>query len=838
METLAKKGCCGNHSHDHKHGHEGCCGAHKHVDAVVQSQPVEAESCGCSEKSGGDDGEDGPEHQLNAVCECSDQSDDHDHTHHDHNHTESNCCGHEHSEGQNHHSSQKAVVKSSSSGCGCGCDVTMKDIFAERDSARQKSMYEHAHGDGCGHDHDHHHDHNLDHHHDHHEHSHDDCGCGHDHHELSPMAKVLAALGFEPAHDHSHDHGEEGCGCGHDHAAVNVDHLALALLSFFIGIGAEKLDVSIAGLSSSWVVIILMMISYLLAGHKTILIAFKNITKGEIFDENFLMTIATAGAIGIGEFPEAAAVMLFYQVGEYFQGRAVARSRRSISELMDIRPDFANKKENGSIKVVSPESLRVGDLIVIKSGEKVPVDCVIVDGRTTIDSSALTGESIPVEKTTDEKLLSGSINLTGLVTARVEKEFGESTVSKILELVQNASEKKSEQERFITRFARYYTPIVVLLAVLITAIPPLFFEEPFAKWFARALIFLVISCPCALVISVPLSFFAGIGGASKKGVLFKGSSYVEQLSQVQSILFDKTGTLTKGTFEVAEISPANGISPDELLEIAAYAESNSNHPIAKSIVRSYQRKGADFDSARISSVEEISGNGVRAILDGKTILAGNARLMASEGITAPAVESTAVYLAQDAKYIGCITIEDALKTDATEAIAKLNKMGIETTILTGDNQGIAQKVASQLGVSRFFAELLPQNKVEKTEEELKRFENSSGRVAFVGDGINDAPVLARADVGIAMGGIGSDAAIEAADVVIMTDEPSKIADAIAISKKTISVATQNIWFALGVKVIVMVLGVVGIANMWLAVFADVGVSFLAILNAMRAYRVE
>lgn len=659
----------------------------------------------------------------------------------------------------------------------------------------------------------------------HHPHEEAGCGCG----------------GHSSSHDHSHhDHAGGDCGCGHDHAAVNVDYLAIALLLFGLGMAAEKLQVAVAGLPSSLIAILLMTASYLLSGYQTILAAFRNIGRGEIFDENFLMTIATFGAIGIGEYPEAAAVMLFYQVGEYFQGRAVARSRGSIAELMDIRPDFANRrKADGSIEVVAPERLRVDDVIVIKSGEKVPVDCVIIEGRTTIDNAALTGESIPVEKSVDERLMSGSINLTGLVSARVEKEFGESTVSKILELVQNASEKKSNRERFITRFARYYTPIVVLLAVLIMAIPPIFLAEPFAKWFSRALVFLVISCPCALVISVPLSFFAGIGGASKKGILFKGSGYVEQLSQVKSILFDKTGTLTRGHFEVAEIVPAGGITRDRLLELAAYAEKNSNHPIAKSIVGAYRsEQSAHFDEKKVGAVEEISGFGVRAVIDGDVILAGNRKLMEGEGIEIPTVDRTTVYFAQNGRSVGYITVEDKLKSDSVEAIRKLNRMGVETTILTGDNQHIAERVASELGVTKYFAELLPQGKVEKTEEELARYEKSTDRVAFVGDGINDAPVLARADIGIAMGGIGSDAAIEAADVVLMTDEPSKIAEAIRISKKTLSVATQNIWFALGVKIIVMMLGVVGIANMWLAVFADVGVSFLAVLNAMRAYRVE
>ncbi|MDO5062791.1 MAG: heavy metal translocating P-type ATPase [Peptostreptococcaceae bacterium] len=643
-------------------------------------------------------------------------------------------------------------------------------------------------------------------------------------------------------HDHSHDHSHEH-GHDHEHGAVNIRLLLVALAIFALGVIVGRMELSVGPLSDTMLKSILFLVAYLLAGHKTILIAFKNMGKGEFFDESFLMTIATFGALGLREFPEAAAVMLFYQVGEYFQGRAVARSRRSISDLMDIRPDFANiVREDGTSEVIDPDELEIGDIILIKSGEKIPVDATIVEGFTTIDNAALTGESIPVEKVVGDSMMSGAINLTGLVKARVDKRFEESTVGKILELVQNASEKKSNQERFITRFSKFYTPIVVALAVLVAIIPPLFFAEPFSKWISRALIFLVVSCPCALVISVPLSFFAGIGGASKRGILFKGSSYVEQLSQVKTVMLDKTGTLTKGEFEVSEILPFNGLSADELLELAAYAEQSSNHPIAKSIVREYLQKTKKiFDPNRASSVQEMSGFGVSAKIDGREILAGNQKLLAERQVELKAPSaSTAVYVAVDGKFVGTITIEDKVKSDAKEAIESLNKEGIKTVILTGDNSQIAQRIAGELGVSQVHAELLPQDKVQKVEAELEIIarEEKSRKVAFVGDGINDAPVLARADLGIAMGGIGSDAAIEAADVVLMTDEPSKISEAIRISQKTMSVAKQNILFALGIKILVMILGVLGIANMWLAVFADVGVTILAVFNAMRAYNVK
>ncbi|MDO4711045.1 MAG: heavy metal translocating P-type ATPase [Peptostreptococcaceae bacterium] len=641
---------------------------------------------------------------------------------------------------------------------------------------------------------------------------------------------------------HDHDHGD-GQDHDHDHGSVSVSILIAALAIFGAGIVVSRTHLSVGMVSDTVLKSTLFFVSYLLAGYKTIRTAFRNMAKGEFFDESFLMTVATFGAIGIKEYPEAAAVMLFYQVGEYLQGKAVARSRRSISDLMDIRPDLANiVRPDGTSEVIDPEELEIGDVILIKSGEKIPVDATVVEGSTTIDNSALTGESIPIERSVGDPLMSGSINLTGLIKARVDKRFKESTVHKILDLVQNASEKKSNQERFITRFSKYYTPVVVGAAVLVAILPPVLFAEPFVKWFSRALIFLVISCPCALVIAVPLSFFAGIGGASKRGILFKGSSYVEQLSQVGTVMFDKTGTLTKGEFEVAKIIPSNGISAEELLELAAYAEQSSNHPIAKSIVREYRKKcNKELRPDRVHSVQEISGSGVIAVIDRRSVLAGNQKLLAENDVEVGVPsDSAAVYFAVDKQFVGTITIEDKLKSDAKQAIRSLDKEGIKTVILTGDDRRIAERIGEELGISLVHAELLPQDKVSKVEEEIAAAvrEDKMKRVAFVGDGINDAPVLARADLGIAMGGIGSDAAIEAADVVLMTDEPSKVGEAIRISQKTMNVAKQNIFFALGIKILVMLLGVVGIANMWLAVFADVGVTILAVFNAMRAFRVK
>lgn len=651
--------------------------------------------------------------------------------------------------------------------------------------------------------------------------------------------------GTRGSHDHKHEYDESDQDHGHSHeeGESNKKSLIISLIVFSLALLIKYNFIPLGGGLSEPLSIILFLAAWLVAGGETLVLAAKDIRRGRLFDERFLMSIATIGAIAIREYPEAAAVMIFYQVGEYFQNLAVYRSKKSIAELMDIRPDFANRiNADGTTTVVDPEELKKGDIIQIKGGEKVPVDGIIIDGSTAVDKKALTGESLPVELKEEDPILSGAINLTGLIKVRVEKEFGESTVSKILELVENASSKKSNHEKFITRFSKVYTPIVVALAVLIAIIPPLFMGEPFVKWFERSLIFLVISCPCALVISVPLSFFAGIGGASKRGILFKGSSYIELLSYTKEIMFDKTGTITKGQFEVADIMVYNGASREEVLELAAYAEKSSNHPIAISVVEAYTKEtGKTIDTSKIQELEEKPGYGIRAIIDQREILAGNAKLMVEKAVSGKIenLSATSVYVARDKVLLGLITIEDKIKEDSVRAIKKLNEMGIITTMLTGDNQAIAEKIGKQVGVTQVFSDLLPQDKVEKVEQELKKYEGQKNKkIAFVGDGINDAPVLARADIGIAMGGVGSDAAIEAADIVLMTDELSKIDEAIIISEKTMRIAKQNIVFAIGIKIIVMLLGTVGIANMWMAVFADVGVSLIAVLNSMRILKID
>jgi len=573
---------------------------------------------------------------------------------------------------------------------------------------------------------------------------------------------------------------------------------------------------------------------YLLAGGDVLLRAGKNILKGYVFDENFLMSIASIGAFLIGEYPEGVAVMLFYQIGELFQGYAVDRSKRNITQLMDLRPDHANLKEGDTIRVVDPTVVRVGDIIVLKPGERVPLDATVIDGYSALDMAALTGESAPKDVAPGDEVMSGCVNLNGVLTLRVDREYGQSTVSRILELVEYASNKKAKTERFITRFTRYYTPIVVVIAVLLATLPPLLLSEPFSQWIYRALIFLVVSCPCALVISVPMSFFGGIGGASRKGILVKGASAIESLAKVQIVVFDKTGTLTKGVFKVTEIS-GSGISDDELLEIAAHAECLSDHPIAASLKEAY---GQPLDQSRITEAEEHAGKGVSLRLDGRKTIAGNARWMQENGIQIPVkpIFDTTVYVAMEGEYAGHITIGDEIKPDSGAAIKNLHDLGIESiAMLTGDEQEVANAIGSLLEVDRIFGNLLPDGKVAKLEELLKET-SSGGKLAFVGDGINDAPVLARADIGIAMGALGSDAAIEAADVVLMTDEPGKVGEAIAISRKTLWIAKENIALALGVKAVVMILGAFGIASMWAAVFADVGVTILAVLNALRALR--
>lgn len=603
-------------------------------------------------------------------------------------------------------------------------------------------------------------------------------------------------------------------------------------------IGAAVLaTAALLSLNNEWLQIALFIISYIIVGGDVVKRAVKNIFKGQVFDENFLMSIATIGAFFIGEYPEGVAVMLFYQVGELFQSYAVGKSRKSIASLMNIRPDYANVKKGDELVKVDPDEVQIGDIIVIKAGEKIPLDGKVIEGSSMIDTSALTGESVPREVEVGSDILSGCININGVITAEVTKEFGESTVSKILDLVENASSKKSNSEQFITKFARYYTPVVVIIAVFLAIIPPLVIDgATFSDWIYRALAFLVVSCPCALVISIPLSFFGGIGGASKKGVLVKGSNYLEALAETEIVVFDKTGTLTKGVFNVQEIHP-EGVSKEELLELTAHAESYSNHPISLSLKRAYSK---EIDNGRISDVEEISGHGVIATVDGKKVMAGNIKLMKMMDIPYFKGEliGTIVHVAVNNKYIGYIVIADEVKEDSAQAIKELKAANIKQTVmLTGDNKSIGSKVAKELGLDKVYAELLPADKVEKLEELFSQ-KSKKGKLAFVGDGINDAPVLARADIGIAMGGLGSDAAIEASDVVIMTDEPSKIATTMKISKKTLKIAHQNIVFAIGIKIIVLILSAFGITTMWAAIFADVGVTIIAVLNAFRALNVK
>jgi Cd2+/Zn2+-exporting ATPase len=582
--------------------------------------------------------------------------------------------------------------------------------------------------------------------------------------------------------------------------------------------------------------LVLFLASYILVGGEVLVKAAKNITKGEIFDENFLMGIATIGAFAIGEYPEGAAVMIFYRVGEAFQDYAVGRSRRSISALMDIRPDYANLKTAAGLRRVSPETVRIGDFIVVKPGEKIPLDGVVVEGFSALDTSALTGESLPRDVEEGSAVLSGSINKSGLLTIEVSKVFGESTVSKILNLVQNAGSKKSVTENFITRFARYYTPAVVFSALALAVLPPLIIPgAAFAEWINRGLIFLVVSCPCALVISIPLSFFGGIGGASRNGILIKGSNYLEALTKVDTVVFDKTGTLTKGVFSVTKIVPAGGITEEKLLYYAAHAESASSHPIALSIRNAYRK---EIEAEVTGSYEEIAGKGVSVRIGEDAVLAGNAKLLETANIAIPPAEElgTVVYLAINNEYAGYLVISDELKADSKEAVEDLRNIEVKRiAMFTGDSKAVGESIANRIGLDTVYAELLPHQKVEYLET-LEQQKAGSGKLIFVGDGINDAPVLARADVGIAMGGVGSDAAIEAADVVLMTDEPSKIAGAIRIARKTRNIVWQNIIFALAVKGVILVMGALGIATMWEAVFGDVGVALIAVLNAMRVMK--
>ena len=590
--------------------------------------------------------------------------------------------------------------------------------------------------------------------------------------------------------------------------------------------------------SNEWINNGLFIISYLVVGCEILKKAVRNIFRGKVFDENFLMAVATIGAFAIGEFPEAVAVMLFYQVGELFQSYAVDKSRKSIASLMDIRPDYANIEKDGKVEKVDPDEVKIGDIIIVKTGEKIPLDGVVVEGTSSLDTMALTGESVPRVVKTEDEVLSGCINKDGLLKIRVTKEFGESTVSKILDLVENASSKKSKSENFITKFAKYYTPTVVIIAVLLAFIPPIILKDfnTFSVWLYRALSFLVVSCPCALVISIPLSFFGGIGGASKMGILIKGSNYLEALANTETVVFDKTGTLTEGIFEVQDIY-AEGIEKDELLRIVAHAENYSNHPIAKSVKKAYNKKKKE---KIIKNPQELSGKGIWAKIDEKDILVGNEKLMLEEKIDFKKCDEvgTILYVAIDKKYVGYVLIADKIKQDSPKTIRELKAMNIkETVMLTGDKKEVGEYVAKKLNMDKVYTELLPDGKVEKVEELLKQ-KSEKGKLVFVGDGINDAPVLTISDIGVAMGGLGSDAAIEAADIVIMTDETSKISKAINLSKKTMRIVHENIIFAIFVKIAVLVLTAFGASTMWEAVFADVGVSVIAIINALRMLNIK
>ncbi len=605
--------------------------------------------------------------------------------------------------------------------------------------------------------------------------------------------------------------------------------IIIALILFLIAL--------IANFGNIWVNNLLYILSYAIVGIEIVIKAFKNIIKGKVFDEHFLMAVATIGAFAIGELPEAVTVMIFYQIGELFQSYAVSKSRKSISNLMDIRPDFANVERNKEIKQVKPGDVKIGEIIVIKPGEKVPLDGIVVEGNSSLDTKALTGESLPKDVKENEEVLSGFINLNGVIKVKVTKGYGESTVSKILNLVENASNKKSKSENFITKFAKYYTPIVVIIALILAVVPPIIIKDAtLSDWVYRALSFLVVSCPCALVISIPLSFFGGIGGASKMGVLIKGSNYLEALSNTEIVVFDKTGTLTKGIFEVQKISPV-GISKEELLEVTAYGEHYSKHPIAISVKEAY---GKEIDEKKIININEISGFGIIAKLENKEVLIGNEKLMNENKVSFSKCDDigTILYVAINKKYAGYIVIADKVKDDSKDAIKLLKKNNIKQTImLTGDRKNVGEEVAKELGIDKVYTELLPDGKVKKVEELLNE-KTQKGKLVFAGDGINDAPVLAISDIGVAMGGLGSDAAIEAADVVIMTDEPSKIVDTIKLSKRTMRIVKENIIFAIFVKILVLVLSALGIATMWEAVFADVGVSIIAIINALRALRVK
>lgn len=645
---------------------------------------------------------------------------------------------------------------------------------------------------------------------------------------MSASASHGHCCGDDHGHNHSHNHDS-----GEFSLRKELIPIFIAGVLFLIGfVFNEPLHNTPFAIAEYTVLIP----AYLISGWSVLTTAGRNILRGRVFDENFLMTIATLGAIAIHEIPEGVAVMLFFQVGELFQNYSVGRSRRSIKALLEVRPDTANLKVDGNIREVSPESVNVGDVILVRPGEKVPLDGDILAGKSQLDTSALTGESVPRTVVTGDAVLAGMINQSGSLTVRVTKPFGESSISRILELVENASSKKADTEKFITRFARYYTPVVVVLSLAVAILPPLFIAGATqAEWIYRALVLLVISCPCGLVISIPLGYFGGVGGAAKRGILVKGSVFLDALAQVKTVVFDKTGTLTKGNFRVTDVVTHNGLNKHQLLELAAQVESQSNHPVAQSIRQAY---GQAVDESGVQNYEEIAGHGIRAQVNGRTVLAGNDRLLHREEIPHDVctVDGTVAHVAVDGTYSGRIIIADELKEDASEAIRTLHVQGIETAMLTGDSQAVANSIARRLGLDQYRAELLPEDKVSALEEFLNRAAQTRGKVAFVGDGINDAPVIARADVGIAMGGLGSDAAIETADVVLMTDAPSKVAEAIQIAHKTLRIVWQNIVLAMAVKAIFIALGAIGIATLWEAVFADVGVALLAILNAGRVLK--
>ena len=704
---------------------------------------------------------------------------------------------------------------------------------------RRQNQHDHHHGEvcGCGHTHREHHG--------------ADCDCGHEH--VHEQHEGTCSCG----HHHSHEHREGSCSCGGDSAteahpvitqekegspAENVqkepvqkvqsrftDEMKKELVK--IGISAVLFLTALFIPDPGALQFVMFLLAYLTVGGEVLLRAGKNIVRGQIFDENFLMAIATIGAFGVGEYPEGVMVMLLYQLGELFQDYAVQKSRNSIADLMDIKPEVAHVKEGDRYISMEPEEVIAGDIIQIRPGEKVPLDGIVLEGHSMLDTIALTGESVPQEAGPGSQIMSGCINTSGVLTVRVEKEYEDSTVAKILDLVENASSKKAEAENFITRFARYYTPVVVIVAAVLAVIPPMVLHEPFSGWIYRALVFLVISCPCALVISIPLTFFSGLGVCSRHGILVKGSNYLEALAKIETAVFDKTGTLTKGQFAVTAVHPVD-ISEEELLYYAACAESISNHPIADALQKANIRP---VNASSLQHAEEIAGHGISAKIDGHYVLAGNQRLMLREQIvcTQPDAEGTVVYVAIDGRFCGSIVIADELKADAADMVTRLKQLGVkELVMLTGDNHNTAQRIAEQIGITKVFSQLLPGDKVACMEQLLLQ-KSKKGTVAFTGDGLNDAPVLARADVGIAMGGLGSDAAIEAADVVIMNDQPCRLADAVQIARKTRTIVKQNIVFVLVIKLAVLLLGALGMATMWMAVFADVGVAFLAILNAVR-----